>query len=58
MTQTNINTTKEARVFQLCTELEEMKLRKKAAAKGFNEEIKRINEEIKELIDPEEEQLP
>lgn len=51
-------TTKEARVFQLCTELEDMKLRKKAAAKGFNEEIKRINEEIKELIDSEGEQLP
>jgi hypothetical protein len=56
MSQTN--TTKEARVFQLCQELEEMRIRKKATAKGFNEEIKRIQEEIKELIDPEEEKLP
>ena len=35
-----------------------MKTRKKATAKGFNEEIKRIQAEIKELIDPEEEKLP
>lgn len=55
------NTTKpsrEAQVFQLCTELEDMKARKKASAKGFNEEIKRINAEIKELLSPEAEQLP
>jgi len=51
MTQTN--TTKEARVFQLCTELEDMRIRKKASNKGFNEEIKRIQAEIKELLDPE-----
>jgi hypothetical protein len=52
---TETNTTKEARVFQLCTELEDMRIRKKSSAKGFNEEIKRINEEIKELLDPEKE---
>jgi hypothetical protein len=52
---TQVTTTKEARVFQLCTELEDMRLRKKASAKGFNEEIKRINEEIKELLNPEKE---
>jgi hypothetical protein len=55
---TNTTTSKEAQVFQLCQELEEVKTQKKAAAKSFGDEIKRINEEIKELIDPEEEQLP
>ena len=46
-------TSKEARVFQLVQELEATRLRKKATAKGFNDEIKRLNEEIKELLDPE-----
>jgi len=46
---------KESRVFQLVQELEDMKLRKKAAAKGFNEEIKRINEEIKEILNADKE---
>jgi hypothetical protein len=32
-----------------------MRFRKKASNKGFNEEIKRIQEEIKELLDPEKE---
>ena len=52
------NTSKEARVFQLVQELEDMKVRKKAAAKGFNEEIKRLNEEIKEILNSSEEKLP
>jgi len=56
MTQTT--TSKEAQVFQLCQELEDMKARKKTSARGFNDEIKRINAEIKELLNPEEEQLP
>jgi uncharacterized membrane protein YukC len=55
---TQSTTSKEAQVFQLCKELEEMKERKKASAKSFGEEIKRINAEIKELLDPEEEKLP
>lgn len=54
----NAKPSREAQVFQLCTELEDMKTRKKASAKGFNEEIKRINAEIKELLSPEAEQLP
>ena len=54
----NAKPSREAQVFQLCTELEDMKARKKASAKGFNEEIKRINAEIKELLSPEAEQLP
>ena len=53
MTQTT--TSKEARVFQLVQELEDMKLRKKAAAKSFGDEIKRINEEIKEILDKDKE---
>ena len=53
MTQTT--TSKEARVFQLVQELEDMKLRKKAAAKSFGDEIKRINEEIKENFDKDKE---
>ena len=52
---TQPTTSKQARVFQLCQELEEMKGRKKASAKSFGDEIKRINEEIKELLDPEKE---
>jgi hypothetical protein len=53
MTQTT--TSKEARVFQLVQELEDMKLRKKAAAKSFGDEIKRINAEIKEIFDKDKE---
>jgi hypothetical protein len=48
-------TSKEARVFQLVQELEDMKLRKKATAKGFNDEIKRINAEIKEILNEDKE---
>jgi hypothetical protein len=50
-TQTN---TTEGKVFQLCQELEDMKKRKKIFVRGYNEEIKRIQKEIKELLDPEE----
>jgi hypothetical protein len=51
MTET---TTTESKVFQLTTELEEMKTRKKQFNKAYNEEIKRIQAEIKDLICPEE----
>jgi len=54
----NTNTTDEAKVFQLCQELEEMLKKKKAVVKGYNEEIKRLRAEIKELVDPEQEDLP
>jgi hypothetical protein len=47
--------TDEAKVFQLSQELEEMRTRKKDTMKGYNEEIRRIQAEIKEIIDPEEE---
>jgi glucosamine 6-phosphate synthetase-like amidotransferase/phosphosugar isomerase protein len=46
--------TDEAKVFQLTQELEEMRKRKKATMKGYNEEIRRIQAEIKEIINPEE----
>jgi hypothetical protein len=52
-------TSKEAKVFQLVQDLDDMKNRKKQSAKAFNEEIKRIQAEIKDLIEPpEEEELP
>jgi hypothetical protein len=46
--------TDEAKVFQLSQELEEMRKRKKATMKGYNEEIRRIQAEIKDIINPEE----
>jgi len=46
------NTSKEAQVFELCKELEDTMKEKKALVKGFNEEIKRLKAEIKDLIDP------
>ena len=48
------NTTTESKVLQLTTELEEMKQRKKQFVRAYNEEIKRIQSEIKDLINPEE----
>ena len=54
----NTHTSKEARVFQLVQDLDDMKNRKKQSAKAFNEEIKRIQAEIKDIIDPSEEELP
>ena len=59
-----INTTsKEEKVFNLCKDLEDMKRKKKDVMKGYNEEIKRLQGEIKDLVDPfkeeeEEELLP
>ena len=43
---------KQAKVFQLCHELEEVRERKKATSRSYNEEIKRIEDEIKDLLDP------
>lgn len=45
-------TRKQAKVFQLCKELEEMKKKKKSISKSYNTEIKRIQAEIEDLIDP------
>jgi len=52
--ETQHTNTDEAKVFQLSLELEEMRKRKKATMKGYNEEIKRIQVEIKEILNPEE----
>jgi len=41
---------KEAKIYQLVVELEEVRKNKKAQMRAYNEEIKRINDEIKELI--------
>lgn len=41
---------KEKRVFNLNVELADIKMQKKSTVRGFNEEIKRISEEIKEYI--------
>lgn len=54
MTQdTPVTTTTEAKVFRLSQELDEMRKRKKATTKGYNEEIKRIQGEIHDLLNPE-----
>jgi hypothetical protein len=52
MTQTT-NTT-EAKVFQLCQELEDLKKRKKSYVKAYNVEIRRVQDEIKDILNPEE----
>jgi len=43
---------KESKVYQLCQELNEMREQKKASAIGFREEIKRIEDEINDLLEP------
>ena len=48
--------TKEEKVFQLVQELEEVNKRKKATAKTYREECKRIKDEITDLIEGNEEQ--
>jgi hypothetical protein len=51
---TTPTTTTEEKVYNLTKDLEEMKQRKKSFSKAYNEEIKRIQAEIKDLICPEE----
>jgi len=46
-------TSKESRVYNLVQELEEVKTQKKASSRAFNEEIKRLQAEIKELLEKE-----
>jgi hypothetical protein len=48
------NFNNESKVFQLCTELEETKKRKKQVVSAFNDEIKRLQAEIKDLVNPDE----
>ena len=54
MTQTQTTNTTEAKVYQLCQELEDIKKRKKAFVKAYNVEIRRIQDEIKDILNPEE----
>ena len=54
MITTSATTTTEEKVYNLTKELDEMKQRKKAFCKAYNEEIRRIQLEIKDLIAPEE----
>jgi len=49
-----MNNDNQAKVFQLCTELEETKKRKRQVVSAFNDEIKRLQAEIKDIINPEE----
>jgi len=44
------NTTTEKKVYNLVAELEEVKKNKKAEMTAYNNEIKRISAEIKELL--------
>jgi len=50
----NTDNTTTAKVFQLCTELDDTKRRKKQVVSAFNDEIKRIQAEIKDLVNPDE----
>jgi hypothetical protein len=51
---TEPNSTTETKVYQLCLELDDIEKRKKDFVKAYNEEIKRIQAEIKDLLNPEE----
>ena len=54
ITTTATSTTTEEKVYNLTKDLDEMKQRKKSFCKAYNEEIRRIQLEIKDLIAPEE----
>lgn len=47
------NNNTQSKVFQLCQELEDIKRRKKDFVAAYNDEIKRITAEIKDLLYPE-----
>lgn len=57
---TETTNTDEQKVYQLLVELEDFSKRKKTFVKAYNEEIKRIKAEIKDILNPEEavEELP
>lgn len=59
--ETTVSTSSEAtRVYNLVTELEDMKRRKKVFNKAYNAEIKALQDEIKDILDPDNavEELP
>jgi predicted RND superfamily exporter protein len=51
-----MTTNKEAKVYQLVQELEEAVKQKKAVVSAHNNNIKRIKEEIKDIIDSKDEE--
>lgn len=54
MNDSNTPTTStETKVFNLTVELDDLKRRKKQFVKAYNAEIKRLNEEIDDLLNPE-----
>ena len=57
---TRTTSSNETRVYQLVLELEDMKKRKKTFVKAYNETIKDLQAEIKDILNPEEavEELP
>jgi hypothetical protein len=48
--ENNTATATETKIYNLVVELEEVKKNKKAEMQAYNNEIKRINDEIKELL--------
>ena len=55
MTDTNTTCTlTETKVFNLCKEVDDMKRRKKAFVREYNAEIKFLQQEINELLNPQE----
>jgi hypothetical protein len=50
---TDSKVTDETRVYNLLIELESMKKRKRIFMKSFNAEIKALQQEIDEIVDPE-----
>ena len=54
MNETTTTNTTEAKVFQLCKEVDDMKRRKRAFVKEYNAEIKFLQQEINDLLNPQE----
>jgi len=54
MTETHTPTLTETKVFNLCKEVDDLKRRKKAFVKEYNQEIKFLQQEINELLNPQE----
>lgn len=48
-----MTTTTEQKVYNLTVELDDIKKRKKQFVKAYNAEIKRISEEIADILNPE-----
>ena len=55
--RTMTTNSKEAKVYQLVQELEDAVKDKKAVVKGHNNNIKRIKDEIKDILEAEDEEV-